>query len=203
MSDREGPGMLVSVVYSSGGAGVTTQQALAVAEGVRSVPGVECRLVNLSTDEAPWETLESSAAIVFGSPACDGTVSAEVEQFFERATSAARPALGWRDKVAAGFASAGPRNDGALDTLVAMALFAARHGMLWVGLDLFPLARDRKAPGSIEHASERGRWLGAVARTNDGEGPEASPAGSDVRTAAYLGRRVAKTARRLARAPSS
>lgn len=158
--------MRVSVVHS-GGTGHTAEQASAVAEGVRSVPGAECRLVNLSTDGVPWEVLESSAAIVFGSPAAHGTVDAEVKRFFEDSTTPVWLGLRWRDKVAAGFTSSGAGRGDELGAIVTMSLFAARHGMVWVGLDL---------------------------PSGNGERPSLE---SDLRAAAYLGRRVADIAWRM------
>lgn len=70
-----------------------------------------------------------------------------------------------------------------------MALFAAQHGMIWVGLDLFP-------GRSTDDKNRIGGWPGAMAQSND-ESPELSPIASDLNTAAYLGRRVAETVRRL------
>lgn len=182
--------MLVSIVYSSG-AGHTARQASAVAEGARGAPGVECRLVNLSTDVVPWEALESSAAIIFGSPTYDGTVSARVKRFFEDSTGPVWLGLRWRNKVAAGFTSSGGRRGDPLDTLFTMALFAARHGMVWVGVDLLPGSE------SIHDTDRHGAWLGAIAEASDEEGPDVAPVESDLRTAAYLGHRVAVIARRM------
>lgn len=44
----------------------------------------------------------------------------------------------WRNKIAAGFTNSGAMHGDKLHSLVTMALFAAQHGMIWVGLDLFP-----------------------------------------------------------------
>ena len=55
----------------------------------------------------------------------------------------------WRDKVAAGFTNSGAQNGDKLNSLISMALFAAQHGMIWVGLDLKPVpraARSRDRP---------------------------------------------------------
>ncbi len=54
----------------------------------------------------------------------------------------------WRNKVAAGFTNSGAQNGDKLHSLISMALFAAQHGMLWVGLDLKPgndSSRGRRA----------------------------------------------------------
>ena len=76
-----------------------------------------------------------------------------------------------------------------LNSLISMALFAAQHGMIWVGLDLFP----GKSGSDMNRV---GGWLGAMAQSDDAS-PEVTPPESDLLTAAYLGERVAQTARRM------
>lgn len=68
------------------------------------------------------------------------------------------------------------------------ARFAAQHGMLWVGLNLFP-------GKSAAEQNRIGGWLGAMAQSDDAS-PEATPIASDLQTAAHLGQRVAETVRR-------
>ena len=73
--------MSISIVYDSG-YGHTAKQAHAVAEGVRKVPGVESNLIAVADGPIPWETLEASDAIIFGSPTYSGLVSAKFKQTF-------------------------------------------------------------------------------------------------------------------------
>jgi multimeric flavodoxin WrbA len=95
----------------------------------------------------------------------------------------------WRNKIAAGFTNSGAMHGDKLNSLMTMALFAAQHGMIWVGLDLFPgYAKDE--PNRV------GGWLGAMAQSND-EPPELSPIESDLKTAAHLGQRVAEIAQQF------
>jgi len=65
-----------------------------------------------------------------------------------------------------------------------MALLAAQHGMIWVGLDLFP-------GSAVDQPNRIGGWLGAMAQSDD-VSPELSPIASDLQTAAHLGQRVAE-----------
>jgi NAD(P)H dehydrogenase (quinone) len=95
----------------------------------------------------------------------------------------------WRNKIAAGFTNSGAMHGDKLNSLISMTLFAAQHGMIWVGLDMFP-GRSPEEPNRV------GGWLGAMAQSND-ESPELSPIASDLKTAAYLGQRVAETVRRF------
>ena len=180
--------MLISIVYDSGH-GHTKKQAEAVAEGVARVAGAEARLVNVADGDIPWDALAASDGIVFGSPTYNASVSARLKQFMEDSTRPAWIPQAWRDKVAAGFTNSGAMHGDKLNTLVTLALFAAQHGMIWVGLDLFP-GRTPDEPNRI------GGWLGAMAQSDD-VAPELSPGASDLATAAHLGQRVAEIAGRL------
>lgn len=177
--------MLISIVYDSG-YGHTAKQAQAVAEGVREVPGAEVQLIAVADGPIQWETLEASDAIIFGSPTYNGTVSARLKQVMEESTRPAWLPQTWRNKIAAGFTNSGAQHGDKLNTLITMALFAAQHGMIWVGLDLFP-------GRSADERNRIGGWLGAMAQSDD-VAPKLSPIGSDLETAAYLGQRVAEVA---------
>lgn len=180
--------MLVCIVYDSGH-GHTQKQAEAVAEGVRRVAGTEAQLIAVADGHIPWDTLTESDAIIFGSPTYNGTVSARLKKFMEDSTRSAWIAQAWRNKIAAGFTNSGAQHGDKLNSLITLALFAAQHGMLWVGLDLFP-------GRSPEERNRIGGWLGAMAQSDD-VSPELSPIASDLETAAYLGQRVAETVTRF------
>jgi multimeric flavodoxin WrbA len=180
--------MLISIVYDSG-YGHTAKLARAVAEGAQRVPGTEAQLIAVADGAIPWQTLEASDAIVFGSPTYNGLVTAKFKQFMEDSTKAAWIPQKWRNKIAAGFTNSGAMHGDKLNSLVSMALFAAQHGMIWVGLDVFP-------GKSASDMNRVGGWLGAMAQSDDAS-PEVTPPESDLKTAAYLGERIAQTARRL------
>lgn len=182
--------MLVSIIYDSG-YGHTAKQAQAVAEGVRRVPHAEANLIAVADGAIPWEALEASDAIIFGSPTYNGLVTAKFKQFMEDSTKPVWIPQKWRNKIAAGFTNSGAMHGDKLNSLVSMALFAAQQGMIWVGLDLFP-GRSSDQPNRV------GGWLGAMAQSND-ESPELSPIASDLETAAYLGRRVAEVTQQFIR----
>lgn len=175
--------MQIAIVYDSGH-GHTAKQAQAVAEGVGRVPGATARLIAV-TDGVPWEFLETCDAIIFGSPTYNGSLSARLKQFMEDSSTIAYVPKKWRNKIAAGFANSGAVNGDKLNTLMGMALFAAQHAMIWVGVDQF-------GGRSNEDDNRLGGWLGAMAQSNYQESPELTPSGSDLRTAAHLGQRVAE-----------
>lgn len=192
--------MLISIVYDSGH-GHTAKLADAVAFGGREVSGVEVKLFEAAGGDVPWETLEASDAIIFGSPTYNGLISAKLKQFFEDSTKAAWRELKWRDKVAAGFTNSGAQSGDKLNALISMALFAAQHGMIWVGLDLMP--GNSSSTGAATDLNRLGSWLGAMAQSNVDEPPDIAPPASDLRTAAYLGRRVAEITTRFGRGGSA
>jgi len=186
--------MLISIVYDSG-YGHTARLAEAASEGVRRHPGAEEKLICVREDSSPWDVLEASDAIIFGSPTYNGMFSARLKQFFEDATKPVWNELKWRNKIAAGFTNSGAHSGDKLNALVSMALIAAQHGMIWVGLDLKP--GNSSSTGSSKDLNRLGSWLGAMAQANVDEEPELAPPASDLRTTAYLGERVAQIAARL------
>ncbi len=192
------PRMLtVAIVYHSD-YGHTARLAEAVREGAEEVSRTQTLLLDVETAQRRWDDLAAAAAIVFGAPTFMGNVSARFKAF-QDATSKAVMAKGylWKDKVAAGFTNSGCRSGDKLATLVALALFAAQHGMHWVNLSLPP--GHNSSQGSEAELNRLGFWLGVGAQSNVDEGPAVAPPPSDLATARYLGRRVAEVTHQLAR----
>jgi NAD(P)H dehydrogenase (quinone) len=188
----------ISIIYDSG-YGHTATQAQFIAKGAALQPGADVRLIAVADGEIPWADLEASDAIIFGSPTYSGLVSARFKQFMEDSTKTAWFEQKWRNKLAAGFTNSGAQHGDKLNSLISMALFAAQHGMIWVGLDLMP--GDSSSTGSGDDLNRHGSWLGAMAQSNNDQGPEVAPGDSDLRTAAYLGQRVAEITARFAAVP--
>jgi multimeric flavodoxin WrbA len=185
--------LLISIVYDSG-YGHTARVADAVAAGAREVGGGEVKLLPV-TDGINWAALEQSDAIIFGSPTYNGMISAKFKQFFEDSTKAAWSEQKWRNKIAAGFTNSGAQHGDKLNSLVSMALFAAQHGMIWVGLDMMP--GNSNSTGSTHDLNRLGSWLGVMTQSNMDQAPDVAPPDSDLRTAQYLGHRVAEMVRRF------
>ncbi|TRO38252.1 flavodoxin family protein [Pseudomonas putida] len=186
--------MLISIVYDSG-VGHTAMQASAVGDGVISVVGTELNLVAVADGHVDWDKLEKSDAIIFGSPTYSGLVSARFKQFMEDSTKPAWLEQKWRNKICAGFTNSGAQHGDKLNSLISMALFAAQHGMIWVGLDLMP--GNNTSTGSVDDLNRHGSWLGAMAQSNNDQGPDKTPNESDLKTATYLGQRVATLTRQF------
>ncbi|NUU39306.1 flavodoxin family protein [Pseudomonas sp. C2B4] len=186
----------VVVVFHSG-YGHTRVLAEAVARGVERHPGSTCSLVPVEDVDEHWDQLHRADAIIFGAPTYMGSASAAFKGFMEATASfyLARP---WRDKLAAGFTNSGCLCGDKLNTLLQMAVFAAQHSMIWVGLDLLPA---RSATGVFDGQLNRlGSSLGAMAQSNVEQSPELAPPPEDRCTAAHLGERVARLAGRMGRA---
>lgn len=182
----------IAVVYHSG-YGHTAVQAQAVVRGAQKVAGAEVTL--LTSEEAQdLELLADADAIIFGSPTYMGSASGQFKTFMD-ASSKAWFTQDWKDKVAAGFTTSASQSGDKLNTLIQLSVFAAQHGMIWVGLDLMPGNNNSK--GSVNDLNRLGSFLGAMAQANSDQGPEAGPIPSDLLTAERLGERVATVTKKL------
>jgi NAD(P)H dehydrogenase (quinone) len=183
----------VAVVYHSG-YGHTEAQARAVARGVEKVAGVQLHFFNTEEAMQQWETLKESHAIIFGSPTYMGSASAQFKAFMD-ASSKAWYTRDWQDKVAAGFTTSASQSGDKLNTLMQLAVFAAQHGMIWVGQDLLP--GNNSSAGSVNDLNRLGSFLGAMAQANSDQGADVAPIASDLLTAEHLGERVATITKKL------
>lgn len=180
----------IAIAYHSG-YGHTARQAAAVARGVESVDGATVELLTVDEpDDLLWSRLAAADAIVFGAPTYMGSPSAVFKAFAEAAVAPVwAKDLAWRDKIAAGFTNSKAMSGDKLNSLVDMAVFAAQHGMIWVGLDIYPGWAESTA--SIEDLNRLGSWMGAMAQSDADLSAEKAPPETDLRTAAALGARVA------------
>ncbi len=177
----------IVVVYHSA-TGRTKALAEAVVRGAGEVAGASGVLLAVEDVSKSQHVLGGAAAIVFGCPTYMGSASAQFKTFMD-GTAAIWAIQGWRDKLAAGFThSAAPSGD-KLGTLVQLAIFAAQHGMVWVGLGMPPSYVASDTAGG--DANRLGSHLGAMAQSRPGGGE--LPSG-DVETARLLGRRVGEAA---------
>lgn len=185
----------VAIVYHSG-YGHTTVLAEAVAAGIAAVAGAQAHLVPVEEAEAKADVLNSADAIIFGSPTYMGSVTAKFKEFME-GSSKTWYGRGWSNKLAAGFTVSASQSGDKLNSLIQLAVFAAQHGMLWVGNDLLP--GNNSSTGSVEDLNRLGSFLGAMAQANSDQGPDVAPPAADRKTAEHLGKRVAESAQRWVR----
>lgn len=106
--------------------------------------------------------------LIFGSPTYFGSVSGEFKSFMD-STSKLWVKRGFRNKIAAGFTCANLPGGDQLSTLMQLCVFAAQHGMVWVGSDLMP-----KLPAEISDQNgalnKLGSWLGLSFKVRDDAG---------------------------------
>ncbi|MDJ0385492.1 flavodoxin family protein [Streptomyces sp. G-G2] len=184
------PAPVVSIAYHSG-YGHTAVVAEAVRAGAADA-GATVHLIKVDEiDDAQWELLDGSDAIVFGSPTYMGTASGAFHVFAE-ATSKRWFADAWQDKLAAGFTNSASKSGDKGNTLDFFQTLAAQHGMNWVNLGLKP--GWNTTTGSENDINRLGFFDGAAAQSFSDQGVEGVHK-ADLLTAEHLGRRVAETTR--------
>ncbi|MGW7099138.1 flavodoxin family protein [Streptomyces sp. NPDC054838] len=183
---------VVSIAYHSG-YGHTAVLAEAVRAGAVEA-GATVHLIKVDEiDDAQWDLLDASDAIVFGSPTYMGTASGAFHAFAE-ATSKRWFGDVWQDKVAAGFTNSGSKSGDKSGTLGYFQTLAAQHSMSWVNLGLKPGWNTSTA--SENDLNRLGFFSGAAAQTHTDHGVE-DVHKADIATAEHLGRRVAEHTRVL------
>jgi len=192
---------VVSVVYYTNN-GHRGALAEAVARGASEVEGVQVRLLPIlpehvingryKNDEL-MRRLDSSDAIVFGTPTFMGSVSAVFKSFME-ATFPLWFEQRWKDKIASGFSNSASQSGDKLSSLIQLAVFAAQLSMIWVSVGDPP--GNNWTGGSVNDVNRLGSWLGLMSQSNGDQGPELAPSQGDRITAQRHGRRVARIAKR-------
>jgi NAD(P)H dehydrogenase (quinone) len=189
----------VSIVYFSG-SGHTAQMAEAVVRGASSIAGVKAQVLPIAgrdivdgrfTNTALLDELTASDAIVLGSPTYMGSVAAQFKAFAD-ATSGIWYQRQWADKLASGFTHSASLSGDKLSALQYLSLFAAQHGMLWIG----NLEITAPAAGNVT-VNRVGSYLGAMGA---GQDDQVDP--GDLITAEKLGGRVASQLVRAAAVPA-
>lgn len=182
----------VAVAYYSGW-GHTAVLAEAVADGARQANATATVLAVDDITESQWATLDGADAIVFGTPAYMGNVSAGFQTFAE--STSKRYFRGTRrDKVTAGFTNSGAKSGDKLHVLISLAVLAAQHHMHWVNLGLSP--GWNSTTSSENDLNRLGFFLGAGAQTDTDVSADHMH-DSDVLTCQQLGSRVAEVTAQL------
>jgi NAD(P)H dehydrogenase (quinone) len=185
----------VAVVYHSG-YGHTVKVAEAVARGAAGVEGALVELIEAGETSQQWRTLDDADAIIMGAPTYMGSLSAPFKAFMDETSHLQYAEKRWANKVAAGFTNGASRGGDKQNSLVQLMTFAAQHQMHWVNLGL-NYGNNR----SVTHEDILNRdayTLGVATQANMDQGGDVAPPASDIRTAEFLGRRVAEVAQELA-----
>ncbi|WHO39300.1 flavodoxin family protein [Sphingobium sp. AP49] len=185
----------IAIVYHSG-FGHTDVLARDVARGVTDSGGVAdlLRIDGLQADFGEFfDRLADADAIIFGSPTYMGTVSAPMKAFMD-ASAKVYFTKQWKDKLGAAFTVSGSPSGDKLNTLTSLAIFAAQHGMLWIGTGQNPGNNDDES-AATDAENRLGSFIGAMAQAAN-DSPDVTPKAGDRATARSLGRRVALAATR-------
>ncbi|WP_333702457.1 flavodoxin family protein [Sphingobium yanoikuyae] len=185
----------IAIVYHSG-FGHTDVLARDVAQGVTDSGGVAdlLRIDGLQADFGEFfDRIADVDAIIFGSPTYMGTVSAPMKAFMD-ASAKVYFTKQWKDKLGAAFTVSGSPSGDKLNTLTSLAIFAAQHGMLWIGTGQNPGNNDDES-AATEVENRLGSFIGAMAQAAN-DSPDVTPKAGDCATARSLGRRVAQAAAR-------
>lgn len=192
---------VVSIVYYTN-SGHTGALAEAVARGASSVDGVQTHLLPILPEHVVngryrnpelFAVLDSSDAIIFGTPTFMGSVAAVFKAFME-ATFPLWFEQRWKDKIASGFSNSASQSGDKLSSLIQLAVFAAQLSMLWVAVGDPP--GNNWSGGTVNDVNRLGSWLGVMGQSNGDQGPELAPSEGDRLTAERHGCRVARIARR-------
>ncbi|MBR9762872.1 MAG: flavodoxin family protein [Rhodobacteraceae bacterium] len=149
-----------------GGSGTITLTARAIA-GAAAEAGAEVYLMDVQhPDAVDWDLLQEAGAILMGSPTYMGGVAAGYKTFLEATGSTIWLERHWKDKLAGGFTCGIQQAGDKLATLKSLAVFAAQHGMVWVGQEVIGAPVFPERPG----LNSSGTFLGlAVEQAEEGQ----------------------------------
>lgn len=185
----------IAIVYHSG-FGHTDVLARDVAQGVTD-SGATADLLRIDSAQADFgeffDRIADADAIIFGSPTYMGSVSAPMKAFMD-ASAKVYFTRQWKDKLGAAFTVSGSPSGDKLNTLTSLALFAAQHGMVWIGTGQNPGNNDDTS-AATDVENRLGSFIGAMAQAAN-DSAEVTPGAGDRATARSLGHRVARAAAR-------
>ncbi|MDA0222917.1 MAG: flavodoxin family protein [Rhodobacterales bacterium] len=148
---------MIAVVYFSG-SGHTAKLASLLAGGVVDEPVSLIDVERIS--DADWQQLDRADVILFGAPTYMGSIAAGFKTFMDDSSDRWSDQV-WADKLAGGFTVATYASGDKLTSLIQMSVFAAQHGMIWVGQNhLGPSAADKA------DVNWQGAWLGLMATSS-------------------------------------
>lgn len=156
--------MEVLVLYYSRG-GNTKRLAEGIAEGIRSVPGVEPVL--RSTQEVTKEDFINSSGIIAGSPCYFGTMAADLKRVFDEFVGIRKK---MENKVGAAFATSGDPSGGKETTMISIIQCLLIYGMIVVGDPLIATGHygvacaGKPDTGTLENARKLGKRVAELCK---------------------------------------
>jgi NAD(P)H dehydrogenase (quinone) len=184
----------IVVVYHSG-YGHTVKIAEAVARGAAAINGASVELVTAEQAPSRWELLDDADAIIMGAPTYMGSLSAPFKAFMDATSHLQYVEKRWEGKVAAGFTNGASRGGDKQNSLVQLMTFAAQHQMHWVNLGMN--YGNNRSYTNEDILNRDSYTLGMAGQADMDQSGDVAPPPSDLRTAEFLGRRVAEVAQEL------
>ena len=184
----------IAVVYHSG-YGHTSRLAEAIARGAGRVEDAEVVLVKSEDAPANWDLLDGADAIIMGAPTYMGSLSAPFKAFMDATSNLQYVEKRWAGKLAAGFTNGASRGGDKQNSLIQLMTFAAQHQMHWVNLGLN--YGNNRSYTNEDILNRDSYTLGMAGQADMDQSGDVAPPSSDIRTAEFLGRRVAEVAQEL------
>ncbi|MEO0393526.1 MAG: flavodoxin family protein [Pseudomonadota bacterium] len=182
----------VAIPFHSG-AGHTERLAQIIVDTMNDRIGFVAHLIRVEPlEQVDWARLQHADAIIFGSPTYMGNVSGPMKSFMD-ATGEIWLDQPWANKIGAGFTVGTSPSGDKLNSLIQMAVFAAQHGMVWVGQNQVGSKHGDDADARI---NDGGSWLGLMAQSATDKAVLIPP--HDVETARLFAHRVADAVERWA-----
>lgn len=180
----------IAITYCTG-QGHTKRLAEQIAGGIGEVKA-NARLIDVAAlTDIDWQAMAAADAILFGAPTYMGSVAAPFKQFMDDSSDLWVDQR-WANKLAGGFTVATFPSGDKLMSLSQMAVFAAQHGMIWVGQAEIGAPVNQANPD----INAGGAWLGLAAQSSRDKS-QLIDAG-DLETARRFGHRIAGAAQRWA-----
>lgn len=178
----------IAITYCSG-SGHTRKLAQLIADGA-SQAGETPTLYDVENlSKTDWDGINAADAIVFGAPTYMGSVAAAFKSFMDQSSDLWTDQK-WANKIAAGFTVATFPSGDKLMSLQQLSVFAAQHGMIWVGQNLIGAPANKDAIG----INQAGSWLGYTATSSRDKSLLIDQ--GDAMTAIAFGKRIAIATRR-------
>lgn len=151
----------IAIVYHSRW-GHTRAVAIHLAASMCS-ESTEIHLVPVEEASEKMQLLHDAHTIVFGCPTYFGNVSAGFKEFMEH-TASFWYQQKWNNKLSAGFTNSSTASGDKLNTLIALSLFAAQHGMTWISQGVLPrFINDQQTDGQ----NRLGSYLGLMTQSDN------------------------------------
>lgn len=183
----------IAIVYHSG-TGHTKKVAECIEEGIKSAGNPKVKIYTADEAIANIDELDNFDALIFGAPTYMGSVSAKFKEFMD-ASSKKWLTQSWKNKIAAGFTNAGSLSGDKLNTLITLSIFAAQHGMIWVGQAEKPASSNGHG-GKPDQINRMGSSLGLMTQS-DNASPANTPSSGDIQTARLFGKRITEIASKI------